>query len=89
MMYMSFTLSDQNGDEIFHRGTEENPVMHWWLTGFKPGVFTTASDLSMDISITLKNTDMRQAFVNELNNTDTITNIMWTEGSSTVSFTWH
>ena len=37
--------------------------MHWWLTGFKWGVLSDPSQLSVDIAITLKDTAMRDAFI--------------------------
>jgi hypothetical protein len=39
---------------------------HWWLTGFKLGEFSEPSQLSMEISITLKDDTMCYAFVKEL-----------------------
>jgi hypothetical protein len=37
--------------------------IHWWLTGFKLGVFSKLKDLVMDISITFKDEEMCNAFV--------------------------
>jgi hypothetical protein len=55
---MKFTLY-RNGKELLHRG----PESHWWLTGFKWGVFTAhSSDLRMDIEIVFPKTEMRDAF---------------------------
>lgn len=39
---------------------------HWWLTGFSLGEFSEPSDLTMQIKITFKNRDMRDAFVGGL-----------------------
>lgn len=36
---------------------------HWWLTVFSMGIFTKPSDLSMEISITFPNYEMRDAFL--------------------------
>lgn len=36
---------------------------HWWLTGFKLGDFSKPSKLIMDIEITFKNLEMRDAFI--------------------------
>ncbi|KUO64994.1 MAG: hypothetical protein APF84_07065 [Gracilibacter sp. BRH_c7a] len=57
LLEMSYTLK-KNGSILFAReGT------HWWLTGFKLGEFSEPSELSMDISITLKDEIMRDAFL--------------------------
>ena len=41
---------------------------HWWLTGFKLGEFSEPSDLRMYLTITLKDENMRDAFVGGLKN---------------------
>jgi hypothetical protein len=57
---MKFALF-RNGKELFQRG----PESHWWLTGFKWGVFTpSTSDLTMHLEIVFPNTAMRDAFRN-------------------------
>lgn len=49
----------RNGMSLLHRG----PEVHWWLTGFKWGVFTQHThDLSLDIEIDFPNTEMAAAF---------------------------
>jgi hypothetical protein len=45
--------------ELFTRGRE----LHWWLTGFKWGVISDPSQLSVDLSIKLKDDAMRDAFL--------------------------
>ncbi|WP_164880412.1 DUF4474 domain-containing protein [Clostridium manihotivorum] len=62
---MSFVLK-RNGVKIIERG----PEVHWWLTGFKWGEFTNdpSTDLTMDITIKLKNSDMMHAFLGGLQN---------------------
>lgn len=57
---MSFVLRKQ-GNVLLTRNNR-----HWWLTGFKLGEFSKPSDLVMEIIITLKNKEMRDAFVNGL-----------------------
>ena len=47
LLLMSSTLY-RNGKKLFCRG----PDRHWWLTGFKWGVLSEPSDLTMDVSIT-------------------------------------
>ena len=49
----------RDGTALFTRG----PEVHWWLTGFKWGVLSDPSQLSVDIAITLKDTAMRDAFI--------------------------
>lgn len=49
----------RNGTVLFTRG----PETHWWLTGFKWGVLSDPSQLSMDVEITLKDAAMRDAFL--------------------------
>lgn len=59
-LYISYSLK-KNGEILFRRKSK-----HWWLTGFKLGKFSEPSELSMDISITLKDGIMRNAFVKGL-----------------------
>jgi hypothetical protein len=49
----------RNGKVLFTRG----PELHWWLTGFKWGVFSHPNELTLDVSITLKDQAMLQAFM--------------------------
>jgi hypothetical protein len=60
---MSLTLR-RSGTPLFTRGPEK----HWWLTGFKWGVLSEASALSVDLSITLKDEAMRDAFLAAIHN---------------------
>ena len=60
LLKMSYTLK-KNGNTLFTREGQ-----HWWLTGFKLGEFSDPSELTMDITITLHNVMMRDAFVNGL-----------------------
>jgi hypothetical protein len=55
---MSFTL-ERDGEVLFSRGPEK----HWWLTGFKWGVFSEPEQLAMKLSIEMPDANMRQAFV--------------------------
>jgi hypothetical protein len=58
MLKLSATLN-RNGEKVFTRG----PEPHWWLTGFKWGVFSEPAELSVDVAITLKDEAMSQAFL--------------------------
>ena len=63
MLDMSFDLKVvADGSTLFSR-----TGIHWWLTGFKPGSFYKPEQLSMEnISITLKDNEMAQAFYNAM-----------------------
>lgn len=61
MLLMNFTLY-RNGVPLFTRGPEK----HWWLTGFKWGVYSEPEQLSMSITITFDQSGMQNAFVNAL-----------------------
>jgi hypothetical protein len=54
---LSATLN-RDGQKLFTLG----PELHWWLTGFKWGVYSDTSQLTVDVSITLKDDTMLQAF---------------------------
>lgn len=57
---IAYTLK-RNKKSVFSRqGT------HWWLTGFKLGEFAEPSELSVEISIVLKDADMCKAFISGL-----------------------
>lgn len=62
-MELSFTLQRQ-GQKLLQRG----PESHWWLTGFKWGVFTEKiSDLTLEVAILFKNEPkMQYAFTDAL-----------------------
>jgi len=81
LLEMSYTLK-KNGNTLFTRTDK-----HWWLTGFKLGEFSEPSELTMDISVTLHNVMMRNAFVTGLWDAGYPLNDFKTNGS-TVSFTF-
>ena len=54
----------KNGKQMFYRSE-----VHWWLTGFVLGEFSEPAELIMDVTITLKNEDMRRAFTDSLKET--------------------
>lgn len=60
MLAMSFWLM-KNGNTLFTRKER-----HWWLTGFKLGMFSQPWELSMRIRIKLKNAEMCNAFLEGL-----------------------
>ena len=81
MLEMSYTLY-KNDEPFFSREGK-----HWWLTGFKLGDYGEPHEFTMKVNITLKDEEMRDAFVAALKNTgylDTDIDINWT----TVSFTF-
>jgi hypothetical protein len=54
---LSATLN-RDGQKLFTLG----PEPHWWLTGFRWGVYSDTSQLAVDVSITLTDATMLQAF---------------------------
>jgi hypothetical protein len=54
---MSSTLH-RDGTKLFSRG----PERHWWLTGFKWGVYSEPEELTMDVSIECLDATMTAAF---------------------------
>lgn len=60
MLKMKFTLT-KNGKTMMKR-----KGIHWWLTGFKLGEFSQPWELVANISITLKDLKMRDAFLQGL-----------------------
>ncbi|NLI92844.1 MAG: DUF4474 domain-containing protein [Peptococcaceae bacterium] len=81
MLEMSYVLK-KNGNVLFTRKAK-----HWWLTGFKPGEFSEPSELSMDISITLKDIFMTNAFLAGMKKAGYQTEELLIDGN-TVSFTF-
>jgi hypothetical protein len=63
VLSMSFSLK-KKGKTLLTRQEK-----HWWLTGFKLGEFSEPSELTMDLSIILKDKTMCDAFVKGLTNT--------------------
>jgi hypothetical protein len=57
LLVLQSTLK-KNGNVVLTRG----PEPHWWLTGFKWGVYSDRSELTLDVAITLKDQAMLQAF---------------------------
>lgn len=51
----------KNGKVLFNRAAR-----HWWLTGFVLGEYTDPSELTMEVSITFKDQQMRDAFLGGL-----------------------
>lgn len=51
----------KDGQTLFSRKDR-----HWWLTGFRLGEFSEPEQLVLDLSITLKDREMKTAFVNGL-----------------------
>ena len=61
LLRMSSTLY-RNGTKLFSRG----PEPHWWLTGFKWGVYSEPEELTMDVSIECLDATMTSAFTGAL-----------------------
>lgn len=62
LLSMSFELN-KNGKRLFKRSEA-----HWWLTGFKLGEFSKPGELIVFLKIKLKDSVMRDEFVNGLKN---------------------
>lgn len=60
-LVLAFTLH-RNGQPLLTRG----PELHWWLTGFRWGVFSEPEGVTMTASVTLKDAEMRDAFCGAL-----------------------
>ncbi len=82
LLEMSYALK-KNGNTLFSREGK-----HWWLTGFKLGEFSEPSELSMDISVTLKDEIMRDAFLEGFN-TAGYSDAEYTVVGNTVSFNFN
>lgn len=84
MLTMSFSL-EKDEKELFHRSSKN----HWWLTGFKPSLWTFKnSSLVMKAHIVFSTKGMAQAFLEsaKLNLGDE--NSLNFDGLTTVSLTW-
>ena len=57
---LSFILK-RNGKEVFRRS-----AVHWWITGFKLGEYSSPSSLTLDAKITFPNREMCSAFLDGL-----------------------
>src|SRR6185437_14874222 len=66
--------------------------VHWWLTGFLPGLFADPSELTMkDVFIKFNSSLMRDKFLSSLYNlgyNDITDNIEASSNSSTIKFTF-
>lgn len=81
LLQMSYSLK-KNGKTLFTREGK-----HWWLTGFKLGEFSDPSELTMEITMTFHNVEMRDAFVTGLWNAGYSLD-EFTRKDNTVSFTF-
>lgn len=59
---LTISYSLMKNDKLLFRRRDK----HWWVTGFKLGEFSEPSELTMNISITLKDETMRDAFIRGL-----------------------
>ena len=64
LIHMEYELKNNLGKTIFKRSGK-----HWWLTGFKPGVFNNPSNLSMEnIKLNFNTEAEAKAFYQSLSN---------------------
>ncbi|MGN6185601.1 MAG: DUF4474 domain-containing protein [Thermoanaerobaculia bacterium] len=82
MLEIGFVLY-RDGKKFFQCG----PETHWWLTGFRWGMYSDPKDLSMEITIRLKDSAMENAFVTSLRGMG-YTDIHVDGSSHRVSFTF-
>ena len=81
-LVMSFTLK-RNGVPLFTRDSKDSqPGTHWWLTGFKWGVYSTPDELSMDISIDIPDANILSGFTATLKSMS----YQFAQNGSTVNF---
>lgn len=73
LLEMSFTLK-RDGVPLFSRKAQK----HWWLTGFKWGVYSTAEQLTVEASINFDDPKMRDAFTQALQGLG----YQWTTGAT-------
>ena len=85
MIQMSYTLiNNKSNTKIFERSD-----IHWWLTGFKPGIFNNPDDLTMEnISLTFKDNGMADAFKSALLNLSNKDQYNISISGKTVKFRW-
>jgi len=76
MLFMSVTLK-KNGKTLFKR-----QGIHWWMTGFKLGEFSQPWELIMEAKITLKDAEMRDAFIKGLKETGYTDNDIFVSGNT-------
>lgn len=81
LLLMSYVLK-KNGEILFTR-----QAVHWWLTGFRLGEFSWPDELTMEVSVTLKDINMRNAFLAGMRHAG-YTNEELIINGNTVSFTF-
>lgn len=59
---MSFTLKKKIGENDYETLFTRDDK-HWWLSGFKLGMYSEPSELIMEVNIAFKNEDMCNAFI--------------------------
>lgn len=91
MLHMSYTLlhidASRQVQQVFSRSG-----VHWWLTGFKPGFFSSPTQLYMDnIKIIFPSTSMADTFYHALLAHFHVrrTDRTYSVSGTTVSFSWH
>lgn len=93
----SFVVTGKDNDQTLVRSSKEdipdttNDKDHklWWLTAFKPGVFSTPADLTMYADINLKNQELSNKFKRALDNAGyTKENSRLSQNGTEVSFVY-
>ena len=85
MLQMEYDLVDTKTKKtIFSRSGK-----HWWLTGFKPGIYHAPEDLALEnIKITFKNNDDAKNFYTALNKLTNAKDYKASLNGSVVSYRW-
>ncbi|MCL2508918.1 MAG: DUF4474 domain-containing protein [Oscillospiraceae bacterium] len=82
---LPMSMKVYRGDKLYFERSED---AHWWLTGFVLPGLNSASDLKCDMSVTLKDAEMRDLFIDSMvmNGFSLGTNLFFT--GNKVSFIW-
>jgi hypothetical protein len=74
----------KNGQPYFTRPAQ----MHWWLTGFVLGDIVSPDDLNIKTTITFKDNDMTDAFINALSTQSNTKDVYYVVSGNNVSLDW-
>ncbi|MEI6577831.1 MAG: DUF4474 domain-containing protein [Eubacteriales bacterium] len=83
--YLLMDLTVLKGDQIFFTREAQ---MHWWQTGFVMGGVVFLTDLTLKSTITFKDQEMTDAFVNALKTQDEATGVKYVVNGISVGLTW-
>lgn len=61
MLPISYELTKKDGSTVFQASQ-----VHWWLACFRMGLFSTAADLRLKVSIAFPDEEMKRSYINGL-----------------------